>query len=93
MHFIGGKERAREIFCHITQQQAKESLRKEAAQDNVIPLVICCGWNALSDKATHHKDYAKEQMVIHQEHQAIKSIAAKCWTLARDSANPDVLFW
>lgn len=80
-HFIGGKAQSQAVFCHICQEQALEAQRTAVAQDNVLPLVICCGWNALSDKDPQHQKYAKEQMVVHQEHQAIKSMqkSAKHW--------------
>ena len=67
LHFIGGTQHAREIFCHIAKYQA-----------HVLPLVICCGWNILpqsEDVSPLH------QVVIHQEHQAVKSLqqSAQTW--------------
>ena len=83
LHFIGGQQQSQAVFCHICQQQAMESLREGKAQHNVLPLVICCGWNALSatNPSKNAVKYAKEQTVLHQEQQAVKSMqnSAKHW--------------
>ena len=77
MHFIGGAKRAKEIFCHIAKCQAQEVFLKQT-DPHVLPLVICCGWNALPQKQNVSP---LDQMIVHQEQQAVKSIqqSAQTW--------------
>lgn len=77
MHFIGGKERAQEIFCHIIKCEAREVFVKQT-DPHVLLLVICCGWNVLPQS---EKVRFLDQMRVHQEHQAVKSFqqSAQTW--------------
>ena len=76
MHFIEGKERAQEIFCHIMKCEAREVFVKQT-DPHVLPLVICCGWNVLPQS----EDVSPlDQMRVHQEHQAVKSLQQSAQT-------------
>ena len=77
LHFIGGVKRAKEIFRHIAKCQAEEVFLKQT-DPHVLPLVICCGWNVLPQS---EEVSPLHQVVIHQEHQAVKSMqhSAQTW--------------